>query len=240
MLHTNSVNEVVISNKRNIFIKEKQLLLGDIMTDNRIDLSLYPRWSDSCIWRPQNDGLFVVRITERAGEQTEQSDAVFHTVEHIILNREGKETWMLCTGEHTVDTIVKTLQEEYEEDEQAIQKDVVEMIARTAEKNYISLEQSPRKADRGMDGNAYPKRKDDVVANAVEDNFVIMNMKTSEIHSFDQPIENLWDICDGTHTVGEILSTAANTDETQFLLEFLLKLDLLELKDEKMQKNEVI
>lgn len=239
MLHNNSVNEVVIFNRRNIFIKEEQLLLGDIMTDNSIDLSLYPRWSDSCIWRLQNDGLFVVRITERAGEQTEQSDAVFHTVEHIILNREGKETWMLCTGEHTVDTIVKTTQEEYEGDEQVIQKDIVEMIARIAEENYISLEQSPRKAIRGLDENAYPKRKDDVVANTVEDNFVIMNMKTSEVHSFDQRVENLWDICDGTHTVGEILSAAANTDETQFLLEFLIRLGLLELKDKKRRGNEV-
>ncbi len=193
------------------------------MTDNSLDLSSYPRWSTSCIWKSQDDGLFIVHITSG-----DTRDAV-HTVQHIVLNREGKDVWMLCTGEHTITDIVTILENEYEGDELAIEKDVVDMITQMVEQTYIVLEKYPVKAVHGLDQKLYPKRKDDVIVNTVEGKFVLMNMVTSEVHSFDLPVKNLWDICDGTRSVGEIVSTAANTDEAQFLLGFLVKLGFLEL-----------
>jgi hypothetical protein len=58
-----------------------------------------------------------------------------------------------------------------------------------------------------------------------------MNMKTSEVHSFEKTTEYLWEICDSTHTAGEIVSSAAHTEETAFLLNFLVRLGLLKVKD---------
>lgn len=160
---------------------------------------------------------------------TEDSAELRHDVSRIVLNTEGKDTWLLCTGEHTVNDIVDTLQKEYEGDYQTIQKDVLEMLATLVEKGYLIMEKSPCPATRDLDEDGYPVRSGDVITNTVEGNFVIMHMKTSEVHSFDQDMEQVWNLCDGTHTVGEILS-AANTDEVTFMIHFLMRLGVLELK----------
>jgi len=195
-----------------------------------IDLSLYPRWNDSCVWRPADDGLIIFQISQITDEH---GPAPHHTVQHIFLNREGYDTWMLCTGENTIRDIVKALQKEYEGDEQAIQTDVVNMVAKMREEEFLLLEQSPCRVDFSLDENAYPRRSDDIIANIIEDNFIVMKMTTSEVHSFNRNVEHLWNICDGTHTVGEILQNATNADEISFLLHFFIKLDFLELKDSK-------
>lgn len=194
-----------------------------LLTD--IDLFSYPRWNDSCIWRPQDELLLVFRISETVTENAE----VWHDITRIVLNTEGKDTWLLCTGEHTVNEIVDTLQKEYEGDYRTIQKDVLEMLATLVEKGYIIMEKSPCPATRDLDEDGYPVRSDDVITNTVEGNFVIMHMKTSEVHSFDQDMEQVWNLCDGTHTVGEILS-AANTDDVAFMIHFLMRLGVLVLK----------
>ncbi len=202
---------------------------GDIMMDDTgLDLSLFPRWDDSCIWRSVDSGILIFRITEQIAE--EGPAEVFHAVQNIRLNREGKDTWTLCTGENTIETIVHTLQQSYEGDEKAIQNDVVTMVEKLHEEGYLLLEESPHPATRELDETATLTRNDDVISNVVEENFVIMNMKTSEVHSFGKHIEPLWDMCDSTHTVGDILSAAANTEETLFFLQFLVKLGLIKLK----------
>ena len=202
---------------------------GDTMSNSTdIDFSLYPRWNDSCIWRTQDEGLLIFKIEQQS---TQGDSEEFTDIRHIVLNREGKDAWMLCTGVHTGEEIVNMLKKEYEGDEKSIQKDVTEMIATLLEEGYLLLEDSPHPARHDLDEKAYPKRSDDAIANVVEDNFVIMSMKTSHVYSFDKNVEYLWDICDGIHTVGEILSTAANTDETLFLLNFLIRLGFLELKN---------
>lgn len=196
------------------------------MKSTDIDLSMYPRWNDACIWKRTEDGLIIFQITEQpGGAQTAPS----HTVCNITLNREGRDAWSLCTGEHTVASIVDTLQKEYLGDPSFIQRDITEMIARLAEENYLLLEKSPHPADRNLDEKAFLKRSDHVIANVVEDHFIVMNLLSSEVHSFDRGVEYIWNICDSTHTAGDILAAAANKEETQFLLHFLVRLGMIEL-----------
>lgn len=195
------------------------------MTDNTALALLYPCRSRSCIWKPENDGLSIVHITEHG-----EPPRVVHTVQRLVVNREGKDTWMLCTGERTMKDITAILEKEYEGDAQTIQKDVITMITQMAEQSYISLEKSPLKAEYGLDKNICPKRKDDVIVNTVEDNFVLMNMVTSEVYSFHVVVKDVWDTCDGTRSVGEIVSAAVNPDETEFFLNFLVKIGFLQLE----------
>ncbi len=190
----------------------------------KIDLSSYPRWNDSCIWRLQDELLLVFRISETVAENAK----VHHDINRIVLNTEGKDTWLLCTGECTVHEIVDALQKEYEGDYQTIQKDVLDMLTTLVEKGYITMEKSPHPATRDLDENSYPVRSDDVITNTVEDNFVIMHMKTSEVHSFDQDMEKVLNLCDGTHTVGEMLS--ATTGDVTFMIHFLIRLGVVALK----------
>ena len=193
---------------------------------NDIDLSQYPRWSDFCIWRPSDDGIYILRIGESGERRTFQA---------VRLNYEGKDTWMRCTGENTIGDIIRILKEDYEGDEKIIQEDVLKMVRDLQKGEYLILEQSPNPARRQLDDRGCPRRIDDVIANVVEDNFVIMNMKTSEVHSFDKNVEYLWNICDGSRTIGEIISAAADADDILFLLQLLIRIDLLELRDRKTE-----
>ena len=215
---------------RNIFMGYCKGSSGGTMRTQDIDPSLYLRWNDSCIWRPADDGIFILQINPQF---TEQGSVGGHMVRHITLNREGKDTWMLCAGDKTVRDIIEILQEEYEGEKEVIQKDITTFITNLCEEKYVIVQESPDVVSRGPDNNAYPVRIDDAIANVVEDNFIIMNMKTSEVHSFDKHVETLWDICDGTRTVGDILSAAANRDEAAFLLDFLIRLGFLILRHEK-------
>jgi len=96
--------------------------------------------------------------------------------------------------------------------------------------SFISLEKSPSKVEYGLNKIIYPKRKDDVITNTVEDTFVLMNMVTSEVYSFHVVVKTVWDTCDGTRSVGEIVSAAVNPDETEFFLNFLVKIGFLQLE----------
>jgi hypothetical protein len=187
-----------------------------------VDLSSYPRWNDSCIWRIKDELLLVFLIHEIKDAE------IRHDVHNIVLNTEGKDTWLLCTGEHTIHDIVDILHKKYEGDYLVIQHDVIDMVVNLVEKGYIVVGDSPHVVTRDLDENAYLVRSDDVITNTVEDKFVIMHMKTDEIHSFDQDMEQVWDLCDGSHTVGEIVS-AVDTDGV-FMIHFLIRLGAVTLK----------
>jgi len=189
----------------------------------------YPRWSDSCIWKPQEQGLFILRISQEYPEG--ESSSPSHVMNHIVLNEEGKDTWMLCTGENTVEEVVTTLQERYEGEFQAIFSDVAEMISLLLKENFLTLEESPCPVSPPLDESVHIKRSDTIIAQVIEDNFVVMNMNTSEVHSFEKDTSTLWELCDGTHTVGDIMSQAANPEDTLFLLNFLVRLGMVETAD---------
>ncbi len=193
-------------------------------TNFDLDLSLYPRWNDTCVWRPAEEGLVVIKITE--------SEEKHHDHQTARLNYESRDIWLLCTGENTIRDIADTLSKEYEGDRNVIREDISKMISTLEKEGFLTLEKSPRAAERKLDENACPKRNDDVISNVVEDKFVMMNVKTSEVHSFDKDVKYIWNICDSTHTVGEIVSAAANAGETAFLLQYLTKLGFLEFEPE--------
>lgn len=188
---------------------------------------LYPVWSHACIWKPDKEGLFVVHISD---QHTEAGAAPFHAIHHITLNREGKEAWLLCTGRNTVGSIVETLQKEYPVGSQLIQDDVTSMIQSLSQDGFLVLHETPTVVDLDLEGTAFPWRSDDAIANVVEDNFVIMNMLTSEAFSFERDVETLWNICDGHHAVHDLLSAAASTADVEYLIKFLLKLGLIEMR----------
>ena len=194
-------------------------MYGDPLT---VDLSSYPQWSDSCIWRMKDDSLLVFLIHEIKDAEIQ------HDVQSIVLNTEGKDTWLLCTGEHTIQDIVDILHKKYEGDYLVIQNDVIGMVVKLVENGYIVVRDSPHVVTRDLCENAYLVRSDDVITNMVEDKFVIMHMKTDEIHSFDQDMGQVWDLCDGSHTVGEIVS-AVDTDGT-FMIHFLIRLGAVKVK----------
>lgn len=199
---------------------------GDIMEPTP-DTDVYPRWSDACIWKSDGESLIIVRISE---EHTEEGAAPFHAVRRITLNREGRDTWLLCTGERTAESIIRIVQGDYQGDLQLIQRDVLDMLRKLADEGFLVLESALHPATRSLDGNVYPRRSDDAIANTVENSFIIMNMLTSEAHSFEKSVEHLWNLCDGAHTVNDILSFAADADEVLFMLHFLVRLGLIELK----------
>lgn len=186
-----------------------------------LELSLYPRWNDSCVWKPTDDGVIIVKI-----QKSEQGPYSFQALK---LNTEGKDTWMHCTGENTISDIIEILQAGYEGGRQDIQRDVVGMIMTLGKEGYLFLEQSSHRIEQPLNEKAYPRRNDDVIANVIEDKFVIMDMKTSEVYSLEKEIECLWDMCDGTRTVEDIISAAPNHVEAAFSLQLLAKVGLLEL-----------
>lgn len=187
----------------------------------------YPRRSDSCIWKPQEQGLFILHINQEYPQG--ESSSPSHVMNHIVLNEEGKDTWMLCTGENTVEEIVTTLLERYEGEFQAIFSDVAEMISLLLKEKYLTLEESPCPVNPPLDESVRLKRNDTIIAQVIEDNFVVMNMNTSEVHSFEKDISSLWELCDGTHTVDDIVSQAAHSEDTLFLLNFLVQLGMVEI-----------
>lgn len=142
---------------------------------------------------------------------------------------EGRDAWIYCNGENTINNIINILQKIYKGNRKDIQNDFFKMIKTLSEEGYLSLEQSPNPARSQIDEKAYPKRNNDAIANIIEDNFIIMDMKTSEVYSFERELDYVWDMCDGSKTINDILSATTNTDDVMFLLQILTRIGLLEL-----------
>ncbi len=62
-----------------------------------------------------------------------------------------------------------------------------------------------------MDHGVRPSRDPDVVARAIDDMFVIVDPRTSDVHSLNLVGRRIWELSDGSHTVSDI--AAALVDE---------------------------
>jgi hypothetical protein len=58
-------------------------------------------------------------------------------------------------------------------------------------------------------GDAFPRRRSDLVYRKVEAETVILNRNESVLHQLNETASLIWDCCDGTHSIGGIAGRLA-------------------------------
>lgn len=195
----------------------------------------YIRWSENCVWQPIGSVLAVLKVSESGPSAEDKSSSV-------NLNETGRAIWELCDGTKTLDIIVDQLLEEYEGDPEQIRENVEETISALKEQGFLTYEETPKEYDiLRVPPQKYLVWHDNVIWNEEKDHVVAMDNQTGRAFPVPDEAKEMWKLCNGKKTVGEILSVlnekGAITEETpaykfKLLLKQLIKLELLSLRDE--------
>lgn len=79
------------------------------------------------------------------------------------------------------------------------------------------------------------RRKEDVLAQQVEDKEILLRLGSGEYYALDAVGRRIWDLCDGTRSVGEIVATVGEEyDAPQDIIQADALELLQELLDEKL------
>lgn len=79
-----------------------------------------------------------------------------------------------------------------------------------------------------MNLSSCPKRKDEIIAQQASSAMLLMNMGDGSYYSLNEVGSRIWELCDGTHTVAQLVSTLAMEYDAPSQT---LESDILELLD---------
>jgi len=79
-----------------------------------------------------------------------------------------------------------------------------------------------------------PRRKDEIIAQQASSIVLLLNMDDGSYYSLNEVGGRVWDLCDGTRTVEQVVSTLALEYDVPAQT---LELDILELLDGLRSKN---
>jgi len=90
-----------------------------------------------------------------------------------------------------------------------------------------------------IDLQGYPRRKQQVIAQKASNDFLLFNMDDGNYYSLNEVGCRIWELCDGTHSVQQIIDTLAQEydeardvlagDVVEFLEKFLSDKLIVEL-----------
>lgn len=201
----------------------------------------YIRWSEHCVWHSFGGSLTILRLsrTEPGLIPEDEKSA------GMRLNSVGKDLWNLCDGTRTLDDIVEQLLEEYEGEPEEIRNDVQKVISNLKEKEFLTYEEEIKDYDVvEVPPRKYVMWDDDVLWNEVEGQVIAMNNKTGISLEFPTELSEVWKLCDGTRSAGEIISVLeekglVNEDAPSggfyLLLKQLVKLGMVTVRDAPAQ-----
>jgi hypothetical protein len=85
-----------------------------------------------------------------------------------------------------------------------------------------------------MNLDSCPKRKDEVIAQQASSAMLLLDMGDGSYYSLNDVGGRVWELCDGTHTVSQLVSTLAMEYDVPSQT---LESDILELLDSLREKS---
>ena len=89
-----------------------------------------------------------------------------------------------------------------------------------------------------MNADARPRRKDDILKQDADETVVLLNLKDGQYYALNEVGGRVWDLCDGSSTVSDIVTTLCGEydapremiqEDVEDVLEELSGADLLEV-----------
>lgn len=161
----------------------------------------YIRWSDNCVWQRFGMSLAILRVSETSpGSIPEKNQG-------IQLNEAGRDIWDLCDGTRTLESIINQVLQEYEGDPERIRKNVEETVSMLKDKGFITYEKTLHPYTVCEISPQHSVIWDEsVLWNEEEGHVVAMNNYTGIVLPLPDEAGELWKLCNGKKSVGEIFS----------------------------------
>lgn len=216
-------------------------MCSSVCIDMKGPTEKYIRWSEHCVWHFFSGSLTILKLSRiESGLIPEEEKST-----EMRLNPEGKDLWDLCDGTRTINDIVKQLLEEYEGEPDEIRNDVQKTISNLKEKEFLTYEESIKEYDVAeVPPEKYVMWDDNVLWKEVEGQVIAMNNETGLSFEFPSESGEVWKLCDGTRSAGEIISVLegkglvnedAPSGEFYLLFKQLVKLGMVTLRDAPAQ-----
>jgi hypothetical protein len=163
----------------------------------------YIRWSEDCVWNPVGDTLAVVKVPppDIGCVITEE------VISGIVLNSIGRDIWDLCNGTRTFEDIVSQLLAEYKGDTEKIRDDIQTTVSQLKEESFLTYEDTSKAYNPvTLPLQGYPVWGDNVIWNEIEGKIMAINDDTGVPFELKDEMGELWKLCDGSITIGEIMT----------------------------------
>ena len=80
-----------------------------------------------------------------------------------------------------------------------------------------------------MNFQSHPQRKEQVICQKASNEFLLFNMQDGNYYSLNEVGQRIWELCDGNHSVAQVVDTLASEFEAP---RDLLANDVVELLDQ--------